>query len=202
MDTNKQIEYYPGQIFEGEYPEEAAEFCNNSGKYFIEEIEPLDDGTRRFEIKEIPAPDIEEVRDQKYAENDSKANEARESKLLQKMLIIDGKPVIGMFRSNKQTQLDLQTAINLLGRGTVAVYPWIDEDGELIGFTHVGQPALVLETIMEWVGRVYELWAEYNSQILQAETLADLYNIKIIYNLKGEDEDAEADDEGINLETE
>ncbi len=45
-----------GQIFSLEYPPEAAEFCNESGKYFIAEIEAGEDGQRRFQIQEVPAP--------------------------------------------------------------------------------------------------------------------------------------------------
>lgn len=52
-------EYYIGQIFEGEYPPEAAEWCNNRNDAYIDEIEPLND-VRRFEIKEIPQPTAED----------------------------------------------------------------------------------------------------------------------------------------------
>lgn len=48
-----------GQIFEKEYPSEAAEWCNESGKAFIKEIEPVND-VRRFQINAIPEPTEEE----------------------------------------------------------------------------------------------------------------------------------------------
>lgn len=51
-------EYYIGQIFEGMYPPEAAEWCNTRNAY-IEQI-----GDRRYEIKEIPpipAPTREDI---------------------------------------------------------------------------------------------------------------------------------------------
>lgn len=44
------MEYYIGQIFEGIYPPEAANWCNNNNAY-IEEI-----GERRYEIKAVPEP--------------------------------------------------------------------------------------------------------------------------------------------------
>lgn len=51
-----------GQIFEITYPIEVAEWCNTNNCY-IEEIELLEDGTRRFEIKEvIPYVETEEER--------------------------------------------------------------------------------------------------------------------------------------------
>lgn len=52
------MEFEIGQIFEGEYPPEAAVWCNERGDCYIEEIDAVD-GVRRFEIKEI-APETEE----------------------------------------------------------------------------------------------------------------------------------------------
>lgn len=69
-----------GQVFEGEYPPEAAEWCNNNGVY-IEELDPVTkvvDGEEKtirvFEIKEIPeppAPTEEELAAQIRAKRDS-----------------------------------------------------------------------------------------------------------------------------------
>lgn len=47
------------QIFEKTYPPEAAEWCNENGKAYIEEIEPVND-VRRFKIVAIPEPTEEE----------------------------------------------------------------------------------------------------------------------------------------------
>lgn len=46
---------------------ERANFCNENG-YYIEEIEPLKDGTRQFTIKEPCMPSLEEIKAQKLAE--------------------------------------------------------------------------------------------------------------------------------------
>lgn len=54
------MEFNIGQIFEGVYPPQAADWCNNRGDCFIEEIEPVE-GVRRFEIKPLPAPDEDEA---------------------------------------------------------------------------------------------------------------------------------------------
>ena len=48
------MDYVVGQIFIDDYPVDAAEFCVAHG-LAIEEIEP-EDGHRRFQIQEIPAP--------------------------------------------------------------------------------------------------------------------------------------------------
>ena len=56
-----------GKIFEGTYTIEAADWCNNNNCY-IEEIEPLEDGTRRFEIREVkPYVETEEEKAQRIA---------------------------------------------------------------------------------------------------------------------------------------
>ena len=48
-----------GQIFEGIYPPEAAQWCNENKCYIIE-IEPIED-VRRFMIEAIPEPTEEEI---------------------------------------------------------------------------------------------------------------------------------------------
>lgn len=60
-----------GQIFETEYPPEAAEFCNAQGDCFIKEIEASSDNQRRFQIAAIPAPALDDVKSAKLAELDA-----------------------------------------------------------------------------------------------------------------------------------
>lgn len=48
--------YKENQIFIGKYPPEAAEWCNKSEKYYIDEIEQ-ENGKRRFQIKKIVIPE-------------------------------------------------------------------------------------------------------------------------------------------------
>lgn len=59
-------DFYIGQIFEGMYPSEAAEWCNEN-KALITEIEPTD-SDRRFEIIEMPEPTEEEIKRARIAE--------------------------------------------------------------------------------------------------------------------------------------
>lgn len=51
-----EAEFYCGQIFEGEYPPEAAIWCNQSGKYYIDEMAVAEGEKRRFRIVEIEPP--------------------------------------------------------------------------------------------------------------------------------------------------
>lgn len=61
--------YKIGQIFEGEYPPEAAVWCNESGKVYIKEIAPQD-GVRCFQIVKVPEPTDEEIAEQVRLERD------------------------------------------------------------------------------------------------------------------------------------
>lgn len=56
-------QFYIGLIIEGDYPEGLVDWCNSQETpTTIEEIEPLEDGTRRFEVVEVmqPVPTPEE----------------------------------------------------------------------------------------------------------------------------------------------
>lgn len=63
-----------GQIFEGEYPPEAAVFCSSRGDCYIEKIEPQN-GILRFQIVAVPAPTLDELESQVRAERDMKIAE-------------------------------------------------------------------------------------------------------------------------------
>ena len=66
------MKFYISQIFEGIYPPEAADFCNNSqgtdNPCYIKEIEPKADGTRMFKIVPNDPPDPKEEANNKIAE--------------------------------------------------------------------------------------------------------------------------------------
>ena len=64
-----------GQVFEESYPPEVAVWCNEIGKAYIEEIEPVD-GKRRFQIVAIPEPTAEEIAAQELAEAKAERAEA------------------------------------------------------------------------------------------------------------------------------
>lgn len=67
--------FEPSQIFVGEYPPEAAEWCNDSGTY-IKEIAP-ENGHRRFQIVENPQPTPEELAEQERLHKQAEAEAAR-----------------------------------------------------------------------------------------------------------------------------
>ena len=59
------MDFTIGLLFEGNYPPEAADWCNSNGAY-IEELEQEGE-TRRFQIKEVPGPSDEEKAQTEYA---------------------------------------------------------------------------------------------------------------------------------------
>lgn len=65
------------QIFVGEYPPEAAEWCNRRGGCCITEIDAAADGTRRFQITAIPEPTPEELTEQERLRKQAEAEAAR-----------------------------------------------------------------------------------------------------------------------------
>lgn len=57
-----------GQTFNGNYPAEAAIWCNERENCYIAEIAPAPDGVRRFQIVATPDPSVDEVRRKKLLE--------------------------------------------------------------------------------------------------------------------------------------
>lgn len=72
-------EYKIGQIFEEMYPEKAAEWCNGNNAY-IEEIEAKK-GVRRFEIKAVPEPSEEEIKQRKIEKLKKQLSEVDSKKI-------------------------------------------------------------------------------------------------------------------------
>lgn len=65
------------QIFTGEYPPEAAAWCNQRGDCYITELDAAADGTRRFQIVAIPEPTPEELAKQERMNKEAEAEAAR-----------------------------------------------------------------------------------------------------------------------------
>ena len=65
------------QIFTGEYPPEAAAWCNQRGNCYITELDAAGGGTRRFQIVAIPGPTPEELAEQERLRKEAEAEAAR-----------------------------------------------------------------------------------------------------------------------------
>lgn len=68
------MEFEIGQIFEGEYPPEAAVWCTTRGDRWIEEIEAVD-GLRRFQIVKAPEPTDVDIAERMRAQRDRRIAE-------------------------------------------------------------------------------------------------------------------------------
>ena len=64
-------EFFIGQIFEENYPPEAAVHCNSHGDRYITELEKGENGKRRFQIVAVPEPTTEEIAAQVRAKRDA-----------------------------------------------------------------------------------------------------------------------------------
>ena len=63
------MEFHVGQTFEGKYPPEAAEWCNQNNAYIIKE-------NGKFIIRAIPEPSLEELKEQKIRQIDKETSNA------------------------------------------------------------------------------------------------------------------------------
>lgn len=69
------MEFHIGQVFQGVYPPEAADWCNSTQRAYIVERDAID-GERQFEIVAVPEPTLEEVKTAKLSEINAAADRA------------------------------------------------------------------------------------------------------------------------------
>lgn len=69
------MEFHIGQVFQGVYPPEAADWCNSTQRAYIVERDAVD-GERQFEIVAVPEPTLEEVKTAKLSEINAAADRA------------------------------------------------------------------------------------------------------------------------------
>ena len=112
----------------------------------------------------------------KYAENDSKASEARYGKEF--TLTIQEQECV--FDTSQTTQTDLLTAFAVCSTG--ATYDgWVTNNGVELDLT-LEDVALISQTFKA-ESDVYHQWNEYKQAIDNAETIADVEGININYDL-------------------
>lgn len=136
-------EFYEGEIFIGEYPPQAAIWCNGNGLYYIEEIEPDEQGNSRFQIIKNPEPTAEEIAQHKAQLNLTAADVER---AIYKAKGIDFDDIVTIVEQYNQTEpmsetgestsidikaLKIELRANNFYRGN----PYIDMVGTLLGFS-------------------------------------------------------------------
>lgn len=146
-------EYYVGQVFEGIYPPEAANWCNQNGTCHIEEIESIEknvevktediDGNittttelqtvRCFKIVENPQPTAEEIRQRLDMLSLTAADVER---ALYKAKGIDFDDIVAMVTSNPPENLDIKALkIELKANNFYRGNPYISQIATLLGIT-------------------------------------------------------------------
>lgn len=91
------------QIFDGDYPEDAATWCNKNGAY-IKEIDSQN-GVRRFEIVAVPEPTAEELADLALAQ----AKAERAAAVAALTVEVDGM----IFDGNEKAQERMARAVSM-----------------------------------------------------------------------------------------
>lgn len=176
-----ETEFQIGQIFEDTYPPEAACWCNAHGDRYITEIDPTEDGKRRFQIVAVPAPSLEEVKRQKLQELDQKFMQWYEQDATVKSslgFIADSEARAMMDTSGLVTTLEATPAET---RSTVA---FMDANNEPHMLTLEQMKVVQLEIIQNGQSAYAQKWA-YRNAIESAESVEALAAISIDFH--GED---------------
>ena len=136
-------EFQGNEIFVGEYPPQAAEWCNENGKYTIEEIEPDEEGNTRWQIQEAPEPTEEEIAEYNAMLNLTAADVERG---IYKAKGMDFDDVITLVESyNEAAPLDAEgnpagvdikaLKIELKANNFYYGNPYVKQIGAILGFT-------------------------------------------------------------------
>ena len=136
-------EFAEGEIFTGEYPPQAAIWCNEQGAYHIDEIEPDDDGNRRFQIVKNPEPTAEEIAQRKAMLNLTAADVERAIYKAKGMDFDDVVALVEQYNEaapqdteGESSAIDIKALkIELKANNFYRGNPYINAVGALLGFT-------------------------------------------------------------------
>lgn len=121
------------------------------------------------------AEELEAAKNEKYAENDTKAAQSRYSKEF--TLILQDK--VCVFDTKETTQADLLTAFAVCSTG--ATYDgWVTNNGVEIDLTFEDVAAIAAE--FKSKSNVYAQWAVYKRAIDSAQTIEEVEGIEINYD--------------------
>ena len=142
-------EFQGNEIFVGDYPPQAAEWCNENGKYTIEEIEPDEEGNPRYQIKPIPEPTEEEIAQWNAMLNLTAADVERAIYKAKGMDFDDVIALVEQYNENKPSPLagegqgegssiDIKALkIELKANNFYYGNPFVKQIGAILGFTDV-----------------------------------------------------------------
>lgn len=175
--------YTEGQIFENEYPPEAAIWCNENRAY-IEQIEQTE-GVRRFQIKAIPEPSLDDLKSQKLLQLESELLDYRTSKNTWTQSSLGFK-----VNANSTAYMDVDGLVGLLNSRRVSgqenpTITFMDFDNSPHDLTQDQLTTIKNEISMNGV-RAYAVKWDLRQKIQTASSKEELDGIKIGFSLESE----------------
>ena len=138
-------EFTEGEIFTGEYPPQAAIWCNESGEYRIEEIDPDAEGNIRYQITKNPEPTEEEIAERNAMLNLTAADVERGiykakgidfDDIIKMVEEFNSLTVEGLDENNPSTTIDIKALkIELKANNFYYGNPYVKQVGQLLGLT-------------------------------------------------------------------
>ena len=171
------MNYNVGDIFtdDKEYSARAI-FCNENG-YYIEEIEPLENGTRQFQICKPAEKSLSELKSEKLAELTAITSKF-DNQLVNNEMVISSS--LG-FKVNA----DLRSQNNLRGLIAVGVEPvnFVAADNRVKSLGLAELNTLLNECALNGQSLYLQKWA-YKTQIESAQTKEELEAIEFKFTMK------------------
>lgn len=170
------MDYNVGDIFtDDEFYTDRANFCNENG-YYIEEIEPLENGTRQFQICKPAEKTLEELKADKLSELASITSHF-DNQLVNTDMII--KSSLG-FTINA----DLRSQNNLRGLISVGIEPvnFVTADNSMQSLSIEQLNILLNETIKNGENLYKTKW-ELRDKILNSSTIEELNSIEFKFSM-------------------
>lgn len=163
------------QIFEKQYPVECAIWCNENG-YFISEIEPLENGTRQFQICAPKEKTLSELKSDKLAELTSITSKF-DNQLVNTDMII--KSSLG-FAINA----DLRSQNNLRGLIAVGIEPvnFVTADNSMKSLT-LEQLNILLKEAVKNGENLYKTKWSLRDKIINSSTIEELNSIEFNFTM-------------------
>lgn len=158
------MEFYIGQIFQGYYPPEAAEWCNTHNAY-IQEI------STGYQIVAIPRPTLKEVCTKKLSELSKKHIKAEETGVIQSSL---GFPVDANERANR----DVSGLISQMEMTNIDKTQFCDANNDFHEVTLDNLKIMQLELI-QYAQSLYATKWQLRAAIEAAKTVDELNAIDI-----------------------
>lgn len=171
--------YNVGDIFtDDEFYTDRAIFCNENG-YYIEEIEPLENGTRQFQICKPAEKTLEELKAEKLEALTAYAGQFDQYKC-DDMYVTSS---IGGYKFNAdiRSQTNMQGLIDVLADDATTLYK--DYDNEFRTMTKADLATLKTECIENGQYLYQQKWA-YRAQINACTTKEELAAITFEFKMK------------------